>query len=364
MIQSHTSFGKLKKVIVGKELELKKRIADFAFLHFYQENLGHKVYGKLMANGNEYYVNYDLVIERNEDLDGLEKTLLNLGVEVYRPDSLKEVIPVKTPHFKSELSSASNVRDLSLVYCDHLIETPVFVLNRFFENMSLYSVYNKCFDGGKGGRWIRAPYTKLTEDSMDLTHWNTPRNYQDFDREKYVMAIDGAQFLRIGKDVIVNVNSYNHHLGLEWVKSFFPSSNFHVVNIADNHIDGALISLKPGYFLVNPAYRGISEKLPKKFSEWKFIYPDDVNVGPRIRPGMTDLDLQLASSRGMDINILSIDENTVLVNDLATNVMEVLDKNGFNVIPIKLGNSEIFGGGIHCSTLDIFREDEYRDYTI
>lgn len=363
MISSNTSFGKLKTVVVGRELEIKKRIADFAFQHFYKENLGHAVYDRLNANGNEYYVNYELIQERIEDLDNLSKTIENLGVKVLRPDRVTEVIPIKTPHFSTELSSASNVRDLSLVYRDYLIETPVYVRNRYFENSLLYRVFQDEIRKSGQGKWLRAPHTELTEKTMDLSDWNTERDYKNFDRDKYVMAIDGAQFLRIGKDVIVNVNSYNHWLGYEWIKAFFPESEFHLVNIADNHIDGALICLSPGTFLVNPHYRNIKEKLPKKFANWNYIYPDDLRIPPRVVPGMTDLDLQLASSRGMDINILSLDENTVLVNELAINVSEILDKNGFNVIPVKLRHSEIFGGGIHCSTLDLLREDEYRFYS-
>ena len=362
MIHSNTSFGKLKSIVVGRELEIKKRVADFAFKHFYQENLGHAVYDRLTSNGDEYYVNFELIQERNEDLDNLSKILEKQGIQVLRPDRLSEVKPFQTPDFKSEVSAASNVRDVSLVYRDFLSETPVFVLNRYFENQALYEVFAEMTDYGRAGKWIKAPHTRLVPETMDLTEWNSPRDYSQFDRKKYAMAIDGAQFLRIGKDVIVNINSYNHFLGLEWIKSFFPETQFHVVNIADNHIDGALVCLRPGVFLVNPAYRNIKDKLPKEFSSWEFLVPDDIEIKPRIKSGMTSLDLQLASSRGMDINIISLDEKTVVVNELAVNVIELLSKKGFNVIEVKLSHSEIFGGGIHCSTLDLSREDEYVYY--
>lgn len=362
MINSNTSFGKLKEVVVGRELMLKKRIADFAFKYFYQENLGHKVYGRLTANNDEYYVNHELIEIRNNDLDNLAKLLESKNIKVHRPEILSSVIPFQTPDFKSELSSASNVRDLTLVYRDCIIETPVFVLNRYFENTLLYNVYNQAFDGGQGGKWINAPHTKLTEETMDLSPWNSQRDYQNFNRLKYTMAIDAAQFLRIGKDVIVNVNSYNHFLGLEWMKSFFPETNFHMVNIADNHIDGALACLRPGIFLVNPAYRNIAEKMPEAFKNWTYLVPEDIEIPPRVRPGMTSLDVQLASSRGMDINILSLDESTVVVNELAVNVIDILEKNKFEVVSVKLDHSEIFGGGIHCSTLDLLRSDEYINY--
>jgi glycine amidinotransferase len=286
---------------------------------------------------------------------------ISKNITVHRPERLTEVVPFQTPDFKSELSSASNVRDLTLVYKDFIIETPVFVLNRYFENTLLYDVFNKAFDGGRGGKWLKAPHTKLVAAKMDLDNWNIPRDYEKFEREKFTMAIDAAQFLRIGKDVIVNVNSYNHYLGLEWMKSFFPDTRFHMINIADNHIDGAIVCLKPGVFLVNPAYENIREKMPEAFKNWTYLIPKDTNREFK-KSGMTSLDLQLASSRGMDINILSLDESTVAVNERALNVVDLLEKNGYEVVPVKLDNSEIFGGGIHCTTLDLLREDEYISY--
>lgn len=77
---------------------------------------------------------------------------------------------------------------------------------------------------------------------------------------------------------------------------------------------------------------------------------------------MTDIDIKLASERGMDLNILSLDSKRVLVNKNAVHTADVLDKNGFEVIQVELENGEIFAGGIHCSTLDLEREDEYIFY--
>ncbi|MDD0854366.1 hypothetical protein HBN50_14735 [Halobacteriovorax sp. GB3] len=363
MIKSNTSFGKLKTVIVGRELEITKRVADFSFQHFYKENLTHAVYDKLISDEETYYVNHEFLVKRVEQLDDLAKKLGNLGVEVKRPNRLTKVIPFTTPDFKSELSSASNVRDVSLVYGDTIFETPTYVRNRYYENTLLYDVFNEAFDCGQGGKWIKSPFNQLIEEKMDLENWDSHRDYSSFDRSKYTMAIDGAQFLRIGRDVIVNVNSYNHYLGLEWIKSFYPDSHFHIVHVADNHIDGVLVCLRPGVFLVNPKYPNLKNIMPKKFQNWEYLYPQDYEVEPKITEGMTNIDIQLASTRGMDINILSLDEKTVLVNESAVSVIELLSKNSFDVETVRLDNCEIFGGGIHCSTLDLHREDEYRDYT-
>ena len=357
MINSNTSFGQLKEVVVGRELKLSKRISDVTFKQFYREALDEKIYESPIDG---YTVSMALIEQRNIQLDTLATTLEGLGVIVHRPDVLDKIVPFTTPSFRSELSSASNVRDLTLVYNNKLIETPTFVRNRYYENTLLHDVYSRAWDRGSGGQWIKAPHTELTEDTIDLGHWGDSRDYANIP-SNYVMAVDGAQFLRIGKDCIVNINSYNQYLGYEWVKSFYPDTNFHVLHVADNHIDGCLICLKPGVFLVNPLYPNIKDLLPAKFRNWAYLYPRDLTANIDVT-GMTDIDIRLASSRGMDVNVLSVNENTVLVTDRAVGVADILDKNGFTVVPIKLEHGEIFAGGIHCSTLDLVRDDEYISY--
>ena len=360
MINSNTSLGKLKKVVVGRELNLDRRIMDITFKHFYKEAIGQEIYE---SRFDGYRINMESVIKRNQDLDNLATVLENRGIKVYRPHELKKVIQFQTPTFKSEMSSASNVRDITLVYKDKIIETPTYVRNRYFENMSLYDVFNEMFDNGAGGQWIKAPNTKLTEITVDLDDWQKPRDFSNVN-PKYDMAIDGAQFLRIGKDVIVNVTTYNHWLGFQWVKSFYPESDFHMISIADNHIDGAIICLKPGMFLLDPKYGKIMDLLPEKFRKWKFLIPDENDLRKNIDvSGMTDIDIRLASSRGMDINVLSLDENTIVAYDKAVCVIDLLERNGFEVIPVSFDNGEIFAGGIHCSTLDLEREDDYVYYS-
>ncbi len=351
MIHSNTSFGKLKEVIVGRELEIDQRVSDLTFRLFYKENLKQDIYQSYASN---YSISHDLLLQRNKELDDLAKILQQLGVKVHRPKKLDKVLKIQTPYFKSECSSASNVRDITLVYKDKIIETPVAIRNRYFENMLLYNVYSNAYENGKGGQWIKAPNTFLTEQTIDLDDWKDNRDFSNVPSSMQ-MAIDGAQFLRIGKDVIVNVSTYNHMLGLNWIKSFFPDTDFHIVKIADNHIDGALLCLKSGVFLAHPKYvDDIKIQMPDKFKHWKYIIPEKLTH--------ITTNTQLASSEGIDINVLSIDEHTVLVNKRATSVVKLLEDEKFDVIPIELNNCELFAGGIHCSTLDLVREDEFISY--
>lgn len=356
MIKCNTQFGKLKVVVVGRELQIQKRFMDISFKYFYKEAIGEGLYNSAIS---EYKINDEILSIRIQQLDNLAKTLKDFGIDVYRPQAINQIHKIKTPAFDSIASTANNVRDLTLVYKDKIIETPTFIRNRYFENMCLYSIFNEAFNNGEGGQWIKAPNTELSYQSMDLVDWEENRDFNNIDK-KYQMAIDAAQFICIGKDVIVNASTYNHWLGFKWVKSLFPESTFWPIKCSDSHIDGMLVCLAPGKFLANPLFKPYESQLPKKFKKWDILYVEDFK--PRNTIGMSDINIQLASSRGMDINVLSLDEKRVLVNEKAKSVIKCLEKNGFEAIPFELDYGELFGGGIHCSTLDLVREDEYISY--
>lgn len=352
MINSNTSFGKLNSVIVGRELELSKRQCDFTFQHFYQSNLNERIY----ETTDEFFINQEVIQERIKGLDDLEKKLTELGVQVQRPEKVTSVQRVQTPEFKAELSSASNVRDITLVLGNKIIETPTYVTHRYFENNNMQKIFKEAWNYGKGGQWIKSPNPILTKETIDLMHWQEPRDFQNFDKDKYTMAIDGAQFCRIGDDVIVNISTYNHYLGYLWVKNLYPEKEFHpIFQFVDNHLDGKLIALKYGTFLIDSeeSKHKLLKQLPNKFRKWRFLIPTDYSKEFQ----GTENEIKLASSRGMDINILSIHENHLLVNTKSVGVQDVLEKNGFFIDTVDLKHSEVFAGGIHCSTLDLHRDD-------
>lgn len=359
MINCNTTFGKLKHVIVGRELEINKRLIDFTFKNFFKENIDGN-YGLYNSRHEIYNISPEILQKRIEQLDNLATTLSNLGIKVDRPDKVMGLKKIKTLTYETEASSANNVRDLTLVYNNTIVETPICLRNRVFENLNLHTIFKKAFDNGNGGRWIKAPTTHLIESTYDLKDWREERDFTNIN-PKLEMAIDAPNFLTIGKDVIVNVATDIQYLGYKWVESLFPESKFHVIKCADSHIDGELVCLRPGTFLLNPKFIEIKEMLPEKFKKWNFIIPEDLTEQLDVK-GMTDIDIQLASSRGMDINVLSLDENTVVVNKKAIGVKKALEQNGFDIIEVELDNGEIFAGGIHCSTLDLIREDDYVEY--
>lgn len=338
---------------------------DVTFKAFYRDNIRNNQF----SNYKEYSINSQLILERNEDLDNIAKVLSSMGISVLRPEKVEKPINVQTPHFKSLLSSASNVRDLILTYGTLILETPPLIRGRFFENINLNNILknlmiNENYD------WIKSPMPLMSDNSFDDEDWSAERNFNSVDVERWDLGIDAAQYVKIGKDVLCNISTYNHFLGKKWVdkmiKLKYPEANIHLIEkMVDNHLDGSILPLAPGVFLVNDStLKGsINDCLPKKFQSWKKISANkDYKHREKDYNTYNTPFVQLSSYRGMDMNVLSIDEKTVLVNDDAKYVQDILDQNGFTVIPVQLRHCELFGGGIHCSTLDIARDDEFIEY--
>ena len=68
------------------------------------------------------------------------------------------------------------------------------------------------------------------------------------------------------------------------------------------------------------------------------------------------------ASPWVGMNVLSIDQNTVLVDERQKNLIKVLEKNKFTVVPVKLRHMYTQGGGIHCATLDTVRDSKLESY--
>ena len=62
------------------------------------------------------------------------------------------------------------------------------------------------------------------------------------------------------------------------------------------------------------------------------------------------------------MNLLILDPKTVCVDAGETAQMEQLDKLGFEVVPVPFWDVGPFGGGLHCSTADVYREGTFEDY--
>ena len=67
-------------------------------------------------------------------------------------------------------------------------------------------------------------------------------------------------------------------------------------------------------------------------------------------------------SKWIDMNLFSINPNLVVVDKDQSGLIGLLEKQGLDVIPLKLRHSKMLGGGFHCTTLDTRRTGTLERY--
>jgi glycine amidinotransferase len=113
--------------------------------------------------------------------------------------------------------------------------------------------------------------------------------------------------------------------------------------------------------MYNPEWHYITPEFEKllKINDWELIPAAEPVYDYDIKCGVVN------DRKGPDwisINTFSIDPKTVCVGANEPNYMEQLDKLGFEVIPVPYHVVLAFGGGLHCSTVDVYREGGCEDY--
>ena len=345
-VNSHTEWGKLKEVVLG--------IADNARIPVIKNRDIHCV----------DYANYDSVdnlpgglypehcIEETiEDLEEFSKILQSLNIKVYRPD----VTPTEKLHGTSNWRTDSYYnycpRDSAIIIGDTILETPMPLRARYFETFSLRKIFKQF--SKNGSKWISAPKPELLDDLYDRSDLSKPT------LTEFEPAFDAANIIKCGKDLFYLKSNSGNRWGGEWLQTTLGEK--YRVHIIDNvyayvHFDTSIIPLCPGVVLLNPD-RVNENNLPKYFEKWKKIYApmpaDNQDYVPDWAP----------ASKWLSMNVLSLDEKTVVVEDKQPRLIETLEQNNFHVVPVRMRHARTFSGGPHCVTLDMVREDEYNDYS-
>jgi N-dimethylarginine dimethylaminohydrolase len=236
-----------------------------------------------------------------------------------------------------------------LVIGDQIIETPNVIRGRSQETFSYRKLlldYMK-----SGARWYSAPKPMLL-DSL----------FEGYDPEKPMPrndepAFDAANILRFGYDLIYLVSSTGNEMGGHWLQSIL-GDKFRVHFLKDvyygSHIDSTFVALRPGLILANPS-RVNDDVLPKILKQWKVLYSPPMENTDRYTP---DYLSKCIGSDWIDMNAFSVNPNLLVVDKDQTALIKLLEKNGVDVVPLKLRHSKMMGGGFHCVTLDTRRRTE------
>jgi len=218
----------------------------------------------------------------------------------------------------------------------------------------------------QGARWTTMPRPMMTDASFDPANENAAPNIEvpaDVRPSPYDVGveimIDGANCLRLGRDLLVNISNANHALACDWLERHLRG-RFRVQRIhklTQSHIDSVVIPLRPGTLLIRSA--GVLDFLPESLRSWDTIISPSPDIDDY--PQYDDND-PIPVSPYIDLNLMSVDENTVVVNDACKTLISTLEDRHFTVVPVRHRHRRLFGGGFHCFTLDTVRTGGAEDY--
>lgn len=346
-VNTHNDWDPLEEIIVGHAHHA-RAVTDRSARSFSYANYSHEDIAHMEGPYPQWVID-----EANEDADGLAATLTKLGVKVHRPsiidwDSKEYNIG---EGWKSKGWYSWCPRDLILPLGNMLIETPSPMRSRYFETRLYQDILYKAFDDG--ALWLQAPRPRLHDNlyQFDDLSKATLLNHE--------ICFDAPNIVRVGRDLLYQVSNSGNMMGFQWLKRLLEPMGYrlHYSELYSfAHFDSTIIPLRPGLVLLNSA-RVNPNNCPNIFQSWDKIYFDDCVVQGSQLPGYVS-----PCSKYIGLNLLSVDPNTVIVDDQQIPLIRQLEKHRVDAIPIQFRHAMTLSGGIHCATLDLCRRGDLEDY--
>lgn len=335
-ISSHNEWDRLRSIVVGT--------AKNAHFPNYDP-----IYNASMEGGSwkdspipQGDVNWRIVEETEEDLENLVSILESLHVAVHRPKFDNFSATVSTPDWETDGQYAYCPRDTHLVVGDRVIETPMATRARQHEAIYLDHIRREAIC--HGAKWFSAPRPRL------LTGENIVNG--ELKLTELEPIFDAANVCRVNNDLIYLISCSGNRQGAYWLQNILGDEyKVHVTDVYNSsHIDSTIVPISEGTVVLN-GNRVNPNNIPTIFKDWDQIYIQDEDVVPR------DFNGYPYASKWIGINMLAVDSQTVIVDSCQENIINTLERKNFTVIPAPLRHSRTLGGGFHCVTLDLHREN-------
>lgn len=302
-LSSKNEWGKLRSVVVGIANHANWPTNDPVFA-----KEGKKTLWKETPVPSGPVPNW-IIEEANEDLNVLASTLLHLGVEVWRPSNMNFV----------KLGGMYN-------YCPR--DRLIIAGSKVVDPAMMYPCRNQEIDALKF----------VTDAASDVIVM--PRDKK--------MILDAANVCRLGDDWLYLKSPSGNKSAYNWLKKQLPEINIELCDFYSGaHIDSTIVPLREGLVLLNGS-RVDESTCPKVFDNWEKIYFNDAVA--------QEFHEYPYASKWIGLNLLVVDNNTIIADVNQIHLIKVLEAHNFTVIPLELRHSRTLGGGFHCVTLDLVRD--------
>ena len=205
--------------------------------------------------------------------------------------------------------------------------------------------------------------------------------------EKYEHSIfSTAEMCRVGKDIWWDIKATTPAHFVEKYKSIWTQQGFRVhISHRGYHSDGAFCVVKPRCIVSLYDIQNYT----KEFPGWEVLYLPDQSwdkvdpfmqmkkkVGGKwwlkgeehndqlikfVNTWLEDW-VGYVEETVFDVNMLSIDQNTIICNNYNQEVFDFFKKHKVEPIIFNFRHRYFWDGGIHCITQDLYREGEMVDY--
>ena len=324
----------------------------------------------------EWHLIPDRYVEKaHEQMESFAELLAGRGITVDRPTSMDDRQYVRTPDWEcSHIFGTMPPRDILMAYGNEILEATMSQRARWFEFLAYKPLLERYFKEDPNFLWEAAPKPRLSDESYvpgyweDFHHtWSEDELMEKMRRFEWQLTekeplFDTADAMRFGKDVFIQHSAPSNRAGLDWFKRHFESRGFRVHHLAFGgtpvpwHIDVTLVPLRPGLLVINSRY----ESLVPEFHE--LLKLNDWEIVEAVPPSGAKQPPYSMCHESLGYNVFSIDPKTVCVEANEVAFMEQLDGLGFDVIPVPFIDVSMFGGALHCATLDIERDGDMEDY--
>ncbi len=313
----------------------------------------------------------EMVEKANEQLDNFAAILESRGIRVDRPTPIDFNQTVQTPDWTQEtMFGCAPPRDLLLTVGNEILEATMSLRSRWYEYLCYRPLLEQFFEEDPNFRFETAPKPRLTEPSYKKDWWkewnsfSEGEQYERAEKTDWILTekeplFDAADVVRYGKDLFVQESMATNVAGIDWLQRHFPEHRVHKVRYRElmpRHMDTTVVPLRPGFALVNPT------RLPLEKAERELFEKNNWEVVEAPRTILEKKRPMSYCSLWLNINLLALDPKTVCVEASEAPVIELLDKHGFEVVPVPFYEVSPFGGGLHCCTADVYREGTLEDY--
>jgi glycine amidinotransferase len=325
------------------------------------------------------------VAAANEQMDHFAAVLESRGVVVDRVEihpSMRLGQPISTSDWACPYQyGANNPRDTALVVGNEIVEAPVAKRSRWYEYLSLRPVLERYLKEDPEFLWTSAPRPRLTDESyvdgyFDDFHnaWSAEERLRklhdwEFQLTEKEPLFDAADGLRCGRDIFWQASTTTNRTGFDWVKRYFAARGVRVHltqfegDLRPWHIDANLAIVRPGLAIYNaqmpPRTPEFFELL--KANDWELV-PGALPADGKETGGAVACGGFFENLSWVAINCLMLDPGTACCPAHETAHMDLLSTLGVEVIPIPYDRVLEFGGSLHCTTLDVYREGSCEDY--